>query len=219
MPVDFPDDTQRLAIVGATGSGKTQAALWHLSHRNYHEMPWVVFNSKSDPTIDSIPYAREIAIDQIPAEPGIFIVRPLPHEQEALEAHLWAIWGKGSTGVYIDEGYAMGVNNQPFRALLTQGRSKRIPMIVLSQRPVWLDRFVFSESEFLQAFRLQHRKDRATVEELIPARLDRLPSYHSWYYEALGNKLTHMAPVPSLETIHSTFARRLARQRKLQAVV
>lgn len=218
MPVDFPDDTQRLAIVGATGSGKTQAAQWHLSHRRYDLMPWIIYNTKSDPTIDAIPYAREVSIEEVPVDPGIYIVRPLPNEQEQVEAHLWSIWGRGATGIYIDEGYSMGVNNGAFRALLTQGRSKQIPMIVLSQRPVWLDRFVFSESEFLQTFRLQHKKDRATVEELIPARLDRLPNYHSWYYEALNNKLSHMAPVPSLTTIHATFARRLARQRKLVAV-
>jgi hypothetical protein len=214
MAVAFPDDTQRLGIFGATGSGKTQAALWHLSHRHYELMPWVVYNTKSDASIDAIPYAREIEIGEVPAEPGVFIVRPLPHQQDELEAHLWAIWQRGGTGVYIDEGYAMGNNNQAFRALLTQGRSKGIPMIVLSQRPVWLDRFVFSESEFLQAFRLQHRKDRAVMEELIPAKLERLPAYHSWYYDALGNKLSEMGPVPSLPVIHATFERRLSRERR-----
>lgn len=216
--INFPDDTQRLGIFGATGSGKTQAALWHLSHRNYHQMPWVVYNTKSDASIDAIPYAREIEIDKIPAEPGVFIVRPLPHQQDELEAHLWAIWGHGDTGVYIDEGYAMGQNNQAFRALLTQGRSKGIPMIVLSQRPMWLDRFVFSESEFLQSFRLQHRKDRQAMEELIPAKLERLPAYYSWYYDALGNKVYRMAPVPSLRVIHATFERRLARERRREVI-
>jgi hypothetical protein len=216
--IAFPDDTQRLGIFGATGSGKTQAALWHLSHRNYHEMPWVAYNTKSDASIDGIPYAREIQIDEVPAEPGLFIVKPLPHQTDEVEAHLWAIWGRGGTGVYIDEGYAMGSNNQAFRALLTQGRSKGIPMIVLSQRPVWLDRFVFSESEFLQAFRLQHRKDRAVMEELIPEKLERLPAYHSWYYDALGDHVHHMAPVPSLAVIHATFERRLSRERRRRVI-
>ena len=218
MPVALPNDSQRLLIVGATGSGKTQAALWHLSHRTYTSMSWVVYNTKADSTIDSIPYSEQIEIDQVPVKPGVFIVKPLPHEQEALEAHQWEIWKRGSMGVYVDEGYAMGNHNQAFRALLTQGRSKYIPMIVLSQRPVWLDRFAFSESEFMQAFRLQHAKDRAAMEELIPAPLDRLPAYHSWYYDALGNRTYRMAPVPRLEIIHATFARRLAPERS-RAVV
>jgi hypothetical protein len=213
MTVRFPDDTQRLSIVGATGSGKTQAAQWHLSHRNYHLMPWVIYNTKSDASIDAIPYSHQIDIDRIPAEPGVFIVKPLPSQQDELEAHLAAIWQRGGVGIYVDEGYAMGTQNEPFRAILTQGRSKNIPMIVLSQRPVWLDRFVFSESEFFQAFRLQHRKDRAAMEEIVPAQLDRLPPYHSWYYDALGDHLVSMKPVPSLSVIHGTFARRLAPER------
>lgn len=204
--------------MGATGSGKTQAAQWHLSHRSYTEMPWVIYNTKSDASIDAIPYAQEIEIDQIPRDPGVYVVKPLPHQQEALEAHQWAIWNRGNMGVYIDEGYAMGPNNGAFRALLTQGRSRRVPMIVLSQRPVWLDRFAFSESEYMQAFRLQHAKDRQTMEQLIPAPLERLPVYHSWYYDALGNKVYRMAPVPKIEIIHATFERRLNPERR-RAVV
>jgi hypothetical protein len=215
MPVRFPDDTQRLSIVGATGSGKTQAALWHLSHRRFDLMPWIAYNTKGDASIDAIPYSHQIDIDKLPIDPGVYIVKPLPHQTDALEAHLWAVWQRGNVGVYVDEGYSMGVQNEPFRSLLTQGRSKRIPMIVLSQRPVWLDRFVFSESEFFQAFRLQHSKDRASIEQIIPASLDRLPAYHSWYYDALGNHLYSMRPVPALEVIHATFERRLAPQRKV----
>lgn len=218
MAVALPNDTQRLLIVGATGSGKTQAAQWHLSNRSYDEIPWVVYNTKSDASIDAIPWAQEIGIDELPRDPGVYIVKPLPSEQRALEAHQMAIWNKGSMGVYVDEGYAMGSNNDAFRALLTQGRSRRIPMIVLSQRPVWLDRFAFSESEFFQVFRLQHAKDRASMEDLVPAPLDRLPPYHSWYYDALGNRVYRMAPVPRIDVIHSTFERRL-NPRRNRAVV
>ena len=213
--MNFPDDSQRISIVGATGSGKTQAALWHLSQRSYDEMPWIIYNTKSDASIDAIPYAREIEIDQIPVEPGVFIVKPLPSQREETEAHQLAIWERGNMGVYIDEGYAMGSNNDAFRALLTQGRSRRIPMIVLSQRPVWLDRFVFSESEYFQVFRLQHAKDRAAMEEIVPGSLERLPPYYSWYYDAIGNRLVSMRPVPSIRHIHGTFAHRLAPRRKV----
>lgn len=212
--VALPNDTQRLGIFGATGSGKTQAALWHLSQRSWDEIPWVVYNTKSDSTIDGIPYSVQIGIDQIPDEPGVFIVKPMPNEQDELEAHQWAVWNAGNMGVYIDEGFAMGVNNKAFRSLLSQGRSKRIPMIVLSQRPVWIDRYVFSESEFLQAFRLQHAKDRKAMEDAIPRALDRLPDYYSWYYDALGNKVWRMSPVPSLDFIYSTFDYRSKRYRE-----
>lgn len=210
----FPDDTQRHVIVGATGSGKTQAALWHLSNRNYHEMPWVIYNYKGDQSIDDIPGAYDLETDEIPTEPGVYITHPLPDED--LEPQMWALWDRGDVGAYVDEGYMVGRNNKAFRALLTQGRSRHIPMIVLSQRPVWLDRFVFSEAEYHQIFRLQHRKDREAVEEFVPADLEkRLPEYHSYYYDVGQNHVNVVRPVPSIHQIHSTFAERLARLRRV----
>ena len=208
----LPTDQQRLAIVGATGSGKTQAAQWHLSHRNYHLMPWIVYNFKADSSIDSIPFIREIELDQLPTQPGIYVARPLPDaDDEAVDAQMMAIWRKGNIGLWVDEGYMIPPRNRAFQMLLTQGRSKNIPMIVLSQRPVWMNRFVFSESEYYQVFRLQHRKDRATMAEIVPADFDSpLPEYHSWYYDATKNEVSIMRPVPTIDVIHQTFYRRLS---------
>ena len=210
----FPQDTHRHAIIGATGSGKTQAALWHLSHRNFHLMPWVIYNFKRDESIDEIPGAFDLDLDDIPSKPGIYIAHPLPDEDDKVERQMWALWERGNIGAYIDEGYMIGRNNRAFRALLTQGRAKRIPMIINSQRPVWMDRFVFSESEFFQVFRLQHRKDRRAMGEIVPADMERrIPEFHSWYYD-VGTDSTHLlAPVPKIEVIHATFGRRLKGQK------
>lgn len=206
----FPEDTQRIAIIGATGSGKTQAALWHLSHRNFHEMPWLILNFKRDETIDEIPHARHIEVDEVPVQPGVYVSHPQPHETDAVEGQLWEVWNRGYTGVYVDEGYMLGRHNPAFRALLTQGRSKHIPVMTLTQRPAWIDTFVFTESEFFQVFRLQHKKDKARVEEFSPIDLSkRVPEYHSYYYDVGGNEVIFLKPVPSLETIHATFERRL----------
>jgi hypothetical protein len=211
-----PNDTQRHAIIGSTGSGKTQAGLWHLSHRNFHLMPWLIYNWKGDESIDAIPGSYEIGLDEIPADKGVYIVKPLPHEEDAVEAQMWKIWERGNTGVFIDEGYMIPRNQRAFRALLTQGRSKRIPLIVLSQRPTWMDRFIFTESEFHQVFRLQHTDDMRAVQKFIPADLEkRLPEYHSYYYDVGLNAVAKLGPVPKIETIHGTFARRLAKQRKV----
>lgn len=215
MPLRFPEDTHRHAIVGATGSGKTQYAVWSMSHRNFHLMPWLIYNFKTEETIDNIPHVAHIGVDQIPTRPGVYVTNPHPSQEDEVEAQMWAIWERGNIGVYVDEGYMVGRSNRAFRALLTQGRSKRIPMIVLSQRPVWMDRFVFSESEFYSIFRLQHRKDQRIVEEFVPTDLsERLPDFHSYYYD-VGQNTTHvMKPVPKLETIYATFERRLRRHQK-----
>ena len=212
----LPDDTQRHSILGTTGSGKTQAALWSLSNRNYHQMPWVIYNFKMDESIENIPGKIDIEVDEVPTGAGVYVVHPQPHETDEVEAQMWAIWRKGNTGVYIDEGYMVGNNNKAFRALLTQGRSKRIPMIVLSQRPTWMDRFVFSESEFFQVFRLNHRGDIKNAEQFVPADLStRLPDYHSVWYDVGKNKVTYLSPVPDIDNILGTFERRLKRQRKV----
>lgn len=212
----FPGDKDRHAIIGTTGSGKTQAALWHLSGRDFHVMPWVIYNYKGEESIDAIQGARHIDLDEMPETPGIYIAHPLPHQTEEVERHMWRIWEQGKIGVYIDEGYMVGRTNPAFRALLTQGRSKYIPMIVLSQRPVWMDTFVFTESQFFQVFRLQHIKDIKRVEEFVPANLERrLPEFHSYYYDVGTNKMVIMRPVPPIETILATFRRRLMRQKKV----
>lgn len=189
--------------------------MWHLSNRDYLDRPWIVYNFKTDRSIDSIPYKKDIELDEIPVKPGIYITHPQPDSQEEIEAQMWEIWKRGGIGVYVDEGYMVGNNNPAFRAILTQGRSKEIPAIVLSQRPVWMDRFVFSESEFFQVFRLNHKQDRKNVEQFIPADIgNRLPAYHSYYYDVGENKVTVLRPVPSIETIYRSFESRLKRLRR-----
>jgi hypothetical protein len=212
----LPDASQRLSIVGATGTGKTVAAVWHLSMRDYLHRPWIVYNWKGDKNIDGIPGKIDIGVDEIPIRPGVYVVHPHPSQQEEVEQQMWSIWDKQGIGVYVDEGYMVGKNNPAFRSLLTQGRSREIPIITLSQRPVWMDRFVFTESEFFQVFRLQHKDDRTTVEKFVPADLSkRLPQHHSYYYDVNADTLTPLKPVPPIEEIYPTFASRLRRVKKV----
>lgn len=216
--MNFPGDQQRLSIVGATGSGKTHAAIWHLSRRTYDRMPWIVYDFKGDDFIAEIPYTFELPIEApIPERPGIYIVRPDIEEIEdgTVSQHMTRIWTQENIGVFVDEGYMIGQRNQGFRRLLTQGRSKYIPMIILSQRPTWMDRFVFSESEFFQVFRLQHSDDVKAVEKFVRFDLSRhLPKHHSYYYDAIDNRLVILSAVPDRDNILDTFETRLARLRK-----
>lgn len=212
----FPDDTQRHAIFGATGSGKTQAAIWHLSRRNWHKMPWLIYNWKGDESIDSIPGAVEIGLDEVPNGNGIYIVKPMPHEEDEVEAQMWKIWERGNTGIFVDEGYMIPRNQKAFRAILTQGRSKRIPLITLAQRPAWIDRCVMSESEFHQIFWLQHDDDTKLVQKFVKADLSKeLPRFHSYYQDAPMRKVYPMQPVPHIDHIMATFRRRMGQKQKV----
>lgn len=212
----LPDKSQHLSIVGANGSGKSVAELWHISQQDLAGRIVVIFNWKHDEGIDGIPFSENIPLYEIPTKPGVYIYHPVPEQDDdEVTAVLWEIWRRGNMCVVIDEGFMIKDRNPAFRALLTQGRSKGISLIVLSQRPVWMDRFVFSESMFFQVFRLQHRKDRKAVQEFIPKNIDkRLPEYHSYYYDVGRDEVVVLQPVPPLEDIYKTFNRKLAVIRK-----
>lgn len=210
----LPGPTHRTVVVGRTGSGKTQAAVWHLSLQNFDKMPWVIFDYKTDDLINSIDGARHIGMDEVPKQPGIYIVHPLPSENAEVEEYLWKLWAKENIGVYVDEGYMLG-DNKAFESILTQGRSKRIPVIVLSQRPAWITRFVFSEADFFQVFHLNDKRDKKTVEAFLPQNLSaRLPDYHSYYYDVGNDALSKFAPVPDADSLLESFDARIAKRRR-----
>lgn len=218
-----PTDTQRHAIVGATGSGKTYAALWHLSHRSYDVQPWIIYDYKYDENIVEIPGLQEIDVNEkIPQQPGLYVVHPHPSQISEVDNQMKQIWENENTGVFIDEGYMIGKNNAWFRALLTQGRSKHVPIITLSQRPTWIDRFILSESEFYQVFRLQHQGDIDTVNEFIPHKLFRdpegnkirLPEYTSYYYDVGKDDLAIAPPVEDMDKIYARFDARIGSKPK-----
>jgi hypothetical protein len=213
----LPNDSQRLAIVGRTGSGKTYAAAWHLSGRSWTKRPWIVFDFKGDSLLSEIPRAEEISItDNIPKHKGVYIVRPLPNQEEAVDGFLWKLWAAENAGVYVDEGYMIGARSAPFNAILTQGRSKNIPLIVLSQRPVWMSRFVWSEADFYQVFHLNNREDNKVIEKFCPVDLSqRLPPYHSHYYDVSADNHVLLGPVPNKNKILNIFDMRSSTRRKI----
>jgi hypothetical protein len=215
MPEDvrLPGPTDRLVIVGRTGSGKTQAAVWHLSHAEFDRMPWVVIDYKNDDLINQISRADLIDYEIVPEEPGIYILKVLPGEEDKLSDWFQRAWEQEDIGLYIDEGYLIDSRDKWFNACLTQGRSKHIPMIVLSQRPVWLSRFVFSEASFIQVFDLTHSKDMEKVREYIrddEGQLDhQLADFHSFYYDVGRRRLDLFGPVPDAAEILQVIDSRL----------
>lgn len=204
----LPNDSNRLLVLGRTGSGKTVAGVWHLSKRAYNRRPWIVLNQKGDALIDAIPGTVEMDIaDKPPKQPGIYIVRPIPDiDDDALDRLMCNCWERGNIGLYFDEGYMLPRGSRGLRLIQTQGRSLRVPTITLSQRPVWLDRFVFSEADFIQLFHLNDDRDKLTIASFMPrdAKQD-LPQYHSWYYDVPKNNLLALQPVPMEDEILNRF--------------
>lgn len=204
----LPDDSHRLTILGATGSGKTVAGIWHLSKRNYRRMPWIIMDFKRDKLIQRLPYEEIGPPYKLPKKPGLYVVRPHMTEDAAMEDLLWRIRYSGNIGLYVDEGYMLPYDGKSdaFNAILTQGRSLNIPTIVLSQRPVWLSRFVLTEASFLQVFWLNDIRDRKTLTGIMPSQvLDRLPRFNSWYYDVSGDEMVALSPVPNEDAIVASF--------------
>lgn len=199
--VNFPGDTDRLAILGRTGSGKTQAAVFHLSRAGFDYMPWVVIDYKNDALINRIDRAEVIDFDTVPDQPGIYILKVRPGQEELVSDWFRRAWEMEDIGIYVDEGYLIDSRDMWFNACLTQGRSKHIPMIVLSQRPVWLSRYVFSEASYFQVFDLSHTKDMDKVREYVrddEGQLDQpLVDYHSYYYDVVRRRLDTLGPAPN----------------------
>lgn len=218
MTVSLPARNERLLIVGRTGSGKTVFALFALSQADFDLKPWVIIDFKGDENLNSIQGAEYIGLDTVPRLPGIYIVRPRIDQKGEVEAFLWRIWETENIGVFVDEGYMLGQGasfSPAFRAILTQGRSKNIPVILNSQRPVWLDVFAKTETNKLAMFHLNSVGDRKVMAEMIGAKAgpdvhERLDKWHSIYYDIDTDTAIELGPAPSPDASLSLIDLRLA---------
>lgn len=214
----MPNLTQRVTVIGRTGSGKTRFGVWLLSHADFAKQPFVIVDYKGDDLIGGIEKAREIGFNDIPKHPGIYVIRPLPHEVAEMENWLWKVWQRERIGLYVDEGYMIAQRSPAFQAILTQGRSKRLPLICLTQRPTQCSRFIFSEADFYAVFHLNDKRDNDIVQAFTPKdRMDlkiRLPDYHSRWYDVGRDSVALIKPVPNDEEILDRFEAKLKTQKR-----
>lgn len=202
--IRLPNSTQRAAIIGRTGSGKTVQAFWLLSLMPFDKMPYTIVDYKGDELLNSTDRIKEIGFNEVPKHPGIYRLSPRADENEQVEEWLWKVWQRENHGLVVDEGYMLPDKNA-FTAILTQGRSKHIPVICLTQRPSWISRFVFSEADYYSVMHLNERNDRKRVQEFIPKdRHDiekRLPDYHSYWYDVKQDHAAILGPVENVASI------------------
>lgn len=210
----LPNDTERHAIYGMTGTGKTVFALWTLSQRSYDRMPWIIIDFKRDPEIKRIPRLEEVDITAPPPRhKGLYVVRPEPAQgtDGTVTEWLYKVWAQERTGLFLDEGYMVRRLDPALQAVLTQGRSKRIPMIAISQKPVWVCPFIHSESEFKSVFFLQMPRDVDTVcEWLPPCDPGSLPPHHSYMYHVASRQFEAYGPCPNMDSILDRFDSKVA---------
>jgi hypothetical protein len=213
VTINLPRYDKRTTVIGSTGSGKTQFSVWLLSIRDFDLRPWVVFDFKGDELIEQIGGQIINIKNKPPKEPGLYIVRPLPGDEYYVSEFLRNCWAQENIGLYIDEGYMLPKNDRWFRACLTQGRSKSIEIIICSQRPVFLDKFVFTESSYFAVFNMNYDEDRKTVAAYLNGQRPKvLPDYHSLWYDVGRQRSDLLAPVPDTDAIIRAFEKRLEKK-------
>ncbi len=208
----LPTVEQRTVVIGRTGSGKTQFGAWLLSLAPYQRQPYVIVDYKGDKLLRRIRQAREITLKELPKHPGLYYLKPRPDQNEEMEAWLWKVWAKERIGLFFDE-ITLVPDPQKggaLRAILTQGRSKRIATVCCTQRPSWISRFVFSEADYFAVLHLSLADDRKAVQHMAPLDLSkRIPEYHARWYDVGADRELLLGPAPDSDTILDTFERRL----------
>lgn len=214
----FPTLHQRAVVMGRTGTGKTQFGFWLLSEAPFNRQPYVIVDYKRDTLLNATDRIKEIGLGEHPKHPGLYIVHPMPEDEERVEAWLWKAWKKTKIGLYFDEAYMLPQDGKSpaLRSILTQGRSLRIPVIALTQRPAWVSRFIFSEADFYSYFHFNDSEDVKTARRWFPpgAVEQRLPKYHSVWTDGDPEATYLLQPVPDADTLLDRIEDRLSVRRR-----
>jgi len=217
MKLTIPKPGNRTCIIGTTGSGKTVAGLFHLAMQDWDIRPWFVLDFKGDEHIASINGAQEIDInDPLPTEPGIYVVRPFIDQVDEVDDFLMRIYNRGNVGVFIDEGYEVA-KSKALRRLLTQGRSKKISVIFLVQRPRNIDLTILSEANYYQLFEINYPDDIKHLKGFWKRDVDieqELPEFNSWWYDRKAKTVVQLGPMPDPQASLDIIAARMPEDKK-----
>lgn len=205
---DLPHTGDRALIVGHTGSGKTEFALWILAR--LQNSPVVIYDTKGERALLTLPNSQvvtstaqlAIAVQNAEVDYIVFKIPPeIIADADALDGLLWEHFERyKGCDVYIDELFSFSQNGRAgpgLVALLTQGRTWDITTIMCAQRPKWISRFAITETQRFYIFRLVDRKDRAALGDVIPDFADypNPPKYEFWYYRTGEDKPRLMARI------------------------
>lgn len=209
----LPGAADRTVIIGPTGSGKTILGGWILSRQNFKKRPWVALDFKDEELWDRVgdPPMRPLRMGAMPGKHGLYRMRVDPGDDTALEDWFWRVWRKGNVGIFVDE-VSLVPKKDAFKAILRQGRSKLIPVIACTQRPVDCDREVFSEAQYSALFGVRDARDFQVIKGLFGDRDIReeskgLRRHASLWYDAKRDELMRLSPCPPPDTVASDLKR------------
>lgn len=216
----LPGVDERITINGRTGSGKSVFGAWLLSRAPFHKMPYVIVDLKGDDLLNGIDRAKDIGFE-VPKHPGVYRLRAEVGDDDGMNGWLTRVLARGSCGIHIDEGYLLPARSLPFQRVLAVGRSRRVPVVTLTQRPSWVSRYVFSEADYYVAFDLNDKRDRDTVSLFTPGddpvwNMDsKLEKHNSRWYDVKKHVSHLLGAVPHPDAILEHFDARLRPRKRL----
>lgn len=209
----LPGAEDRTIIIGQTGSGKTIQGAWLLSKQRFDKRPWVALDFKGETLWNQVgdPPMRPLRMGAMPAKKGLYRMNVRADEDAALEDWMWRIWERENVGLFVDE-VSLMPQKKAFKALLRQGRTKHIPIIACTQRPVDCDREVFSEAQYRSFFGLEDERDYPVIRGLFGARDIRedsrsLGRHCSLWYDVRQRTLLKLQPCPDPATVAADLKR------------
>lgn len=214
---------QRGLLIGKTGSGKTQDALFQLANTEMH--PVIILDTKIEDAFFSLRKEADDESEEITLElcqsfeelellsklpkhkmPDYILVRPPSSEvvhSEMLDKYLQLVYAKfGPCFFYADEVAHCHHNSRPLPGLmelLTRGRSRKKTVLMGNQRPVNISRSCISESDKFYIHKLLDMRDRQTLDYAIPdfSSLESPPKYHFYFFDASSDDpIKLFKPVP-----------------------
>jgi len=198
---------QRAVLCGRTGSGKSTLANWLAIRSPGH---WLILNPKGTSAYKNLPDCNTVKginlnkIEKSLEEYRFTNLIPSPGQSTAENMDAFVEYMHQSytgVGLIVDELYSMHKNGQAGQGLiawLTRGRELKQSFLGLTQRPAWVSKFVFSESDYVGGMSLVLSDDRKKMYEMTgqSEMLGVLPEHEWLWYDIRKNSLRYLAPVP-----------------------
>lgn len=215
-----PGPTDRTYVAGTTGEGKTQFSSWLLSYQDFDRRPWLIFDYKREKLFRQLERLGAIRASikpggRIPKAPGLYLVRAMEDDANAVDDMLWAAWSRGNLGLYYDEGRMIpGGPGSGSRAIQIQGRSKRISTICCNQSPLNIDPEFKRQAGFFALFFMPDRDDRKEMRRYIPGYDPDVehPRYQAVWYDCSRRVHVLLPPAPDAASILARIEARAPRR-------
>lgn len=178
-----PKISERMAIIGQTGTGKSELASRILPH--YRNVG--IFDPKrmfEYPDVEVFEHPDRL----VRAKPHSFIYRPKPAlfaDIEGYEKVYRYAYEHGNIMVYNDDMVGIIPGNRPphhLRVIYMMGRAKNVGSISLFQRPTCVPLILMTEATRFAAFRLSWDDDIKRVKKLVRGYDPERMGEHDFFY-------------------------------------